>query len=294
MNIDKYNLLKNFATVPETMLEISKEESKKINLPIRNIDILIHRWDLADVTIYDIEDFLDHQDYLIAISSDHEHEYFNMGSKYFINDYGKMKRGDFDPMTDILRACYFTLYSFLLSKNLKYNLKDIDIFISLILGIKFDYEKTTLKLPRSEFDAIKNIIKFFKKNHPDKYDSTWWNNLKVGIIYLYDNILPKSEFWINPDKRGSEDLWYELKKLLNLRFETGIWEKHPCYIGDCDSNMTLDKVKDLKRITYLEELFDNPDNKSYIIETPNICENNFHKKYLKYKKKYLKLKNKIN
>jgi hypothetical protein len=282
MNVDKYNLLKNYVNDPETMLKISQEDSKLINLPIRNIDILIHRWDLDDNTIYDIKDFLEHQDYLIAISDNHEREYFNMGSK--------IKRGDFDPMTDILRACYFAFYSFLLSKNLNYNLIDIDIFISLILGIKFDYQNTTLKLPQSEFDAIKNIIKFFKQKHPDKYNSTWWNNLKVGIINLYDEILPNWEFWINnPNIRDSENLWNRLKTLLKLRFARGIWEKHPCYIGSCEDNMTLDKVEDLKRITYLEELFDNPDNKSYIY-TPNICENNFHKKYIKYKKKYLKLK----
>lgn len=286
MNVDKYNLLKFFVNDPETMLEISNEASKFIGYPVRNIDILIHRWDLEMKTIYDIDDFLQHQYYLIGISDNHELEYFNMGSK--------IKRGDFDPMTDILRACYFTFYSFLLSKNLKYNLRDIDIFISLILGIKFDYENTTLKLPQSEFDAIKNIIKFFKQKHPDKYNSTWWNNLKVGIINLYDNILPNWEFWINnPDERHSPNLWDKLKVLLKLSFLRGIWERHPCYIDVCDSNMTLDKVEDLKRITYLEELFDNPDNKSYI-NTPNICENNFHKKYLKYKKKYLKLKNKIN
>jgi hypothetical protein len=285
MNVDKYNLLKYYVNDLETMLEISKEESNLIGQPVRNIDILIHRWDLDNKTIYNIKDFLEHQDYLIAISVNHEREYFNMGSK--------IKRGDFDPMTDILRACYFAFYSFLLSKNLKYNLTDIDIFISLILGIKFDYQNTTLKLPQSEFDAIKNIIKFFKQKHPDKYNSTWWNNLKVGIINLYDNILPNWEFWIkNPDERYSANLWDRLKELLKLRFERGIWEKHPCYIGLCDTNMTLDKVEDLKRITYLEELFDNPDNKSYI-NTPNICENKFHKKYLKYKKKYLKLKNKI-
>jgi hypothetical protein len=221
---------------------------------IRNIDLFIHRWDKPDTIETDIIDFLTHQLKIIALTDGEASSIFNDGRVY---------NGITGPMTDILRACYLTLYSKLIYENLEIDQdKDFNIFISLLFGILYNSEEDKLLIPTSEFYAIKRIIIFFKSKMPDKFNDEWWDKLIQDFTNIYDNILPTWEFWQKIQNRRSSSIWdrYVNKKY----FVPGIWEKHPCYIIDYGDNLDLDKEKTLRRFRYLKEFFNNPDSKANI------------------------------
>jgi len=275
----------------DTMLEMNRF----IGISVRNIDLFIHRWDKEDDTQYDILEFLNHQLKIEIITDDNEERIFNDSRAY---------NGITGPMSDVLRACYFSLYSKLLNKGLQINLEhDFNTFISLLFGIRYDDEQDKLLIPKSEFEAIQNIIFQLRSKKPDnKFNDEWWETLKRSIIDIYDVILPAWSFWNeNPDKRGSYYIWSRLHEY-GIVFEPGIWEKHPCYVINHRENFDFDKSKTLKRIQYLHDLFRDPYSKECIDITK--CEgdvlvggvNNikYFNKYNKYKQKYLKLKSKLN
>lgn len=275
----------------DTMLKI---DNSLTGVPVRNIDYFIHRWDKEDDTQYNISEFLNHQLIIEMITENYEERIFNDSRAY---------NGITGPMSDVLRACYFHLYSKLLNKGLKINLEnDFNTFISLLFGIRYDDKQDKLLIPKSEFEAIQNIIIQLRSLKPDnKFNDAWWETLKNSIKNIYDVKLPTWSYWNeNPDQRNSFTIWNNW--LLNMEFEPGIWEKHPCYVIDYRNNLDLDKNKTLKMINYLHALFLDPYSKECIDITE--CEggvlvggvNNikYFNKYNKYKQKYLKLKSKLN
>jgi hypothetical protein len=266
------------------ILEIS--EFSPIGVPIRNIDLFIHRWDKPDGTQFDIPDFLTHQSIIETLTQGNEERIFNDSRSY---------NGETGPMTDILRACYFSLYAILLEKDLQINLEnDFNIFISLLFGIRYNEEEDKLLIPQSEFEAIQRIILQLRSKDHTKFIDTWWNELKENVNSVYDSLHTK-EFWINyPDRRTSDYIYHSLN--VKFRLERGIWEKHPCYIINSVDNFDLDKNKTLKRIQYLHSFFKDPYSKECIdiSECQMAGGVNYYNKYKKYKEKYLKLKSKLN
>jgi len=275
----------------DTMLEMNSF----LGISVRNIDLFIHRWDKEDNTQYNIHEFLTHQLKIEMITENYEEQIFNDSRAY---------NGITGPMSDVLRACYFNLYSTLLNKGLTINLEDdFNTFISLLFGIRYDDEKDKLLIPKSEFEAIRNIIFQLTSLKPNnKFNDAWWETFKRSIIDIYDVKLPSWTFWNeNPDQRRSSDIWSRLHEY-GIVFVPGIWEKHPCYVIDHRDNLDFDKSKTLKRMQYLHDLFRDPYSKECIDITK--CEgdvlvggvNNikYFNKYNKYKQKYLKLKSKLN
>ena len=264
-----------------------KGKHKIIGHRVRNIDLFIHRWDKPDCIQDDISDFLLHQLKIITITNEYQIEIFNDTSVY---------NGETGTMTDVLRACYFSLYSILLNNGLKINLeKDFNIIISLLFGIRYNEDEDKIILPLTEFTAIKQIIKNFKELNPDhKFNELWWSNLKESLATIYIEILPKWSYWNeNPDKRSSKVIWGRLPLTIKSTFKPGIWEKHPCYIIHFDDNLDFDINKTLRRIEYLEALFNDPDSKMCIdisnCSTDILGGGNYFNKYIKYKNKYLLL-----
>lgn len=257
--------------------------------------MFIHRWDKEDDTQYDIPDFLTHQLKIEMITEGHERMIFNDSRVY---------NGITGPISDVLRACYFNLYSTLLNKDLRIDLeRDFDTFISLLFGIRYNDEQDKLLIPQSEFEAIQNIITMLRSLKPDnKFNDRWWQTLKESIINIYDVELPRWSFWNeNHGQRSSSLIWSRLYSY-GIRFKPGIWEKHPCYVINYEDNLDLNKSKTLKMVEYLHALFRDP----YSKECIDISEchreelvggvNNikYFNKYKKYKKKYLKLKFNLN
>lgn len=243
---NKYNL--NF------LLEYSKIKSP-IGVNIRNIDLIIHRWGVTNDDIeYNIPDFLEHQKNIISLSEDNELQLFNSNTVY---------NGLTGPMTDILRACYFQVYSYLLDKNVPINTNkhldsgnDLQIFISLLFSIKYDVIEDKLLIPQSELDAIKKIIPKFKQLNKNnfEFDNEWWNNLKHTIINTYDVVLPQWYFWnTNPHMQSSSLIWDRIKQ--HVKLYNGIWETRPYYMIAYQDNFDLNKENTLKRIEYLHTLF---------------------------------------
>jgi hypothetical protein len=256
---------------------------------IRNIDTIIHRWKenpLFDV-IYDITDFLNHQEKLILLSEGNERRIFNDE---------RVHNGKTGSMTDLLRACYFKVYLHMIQIGLEYSERDFLILINLIYQITYNSEFNNLVMPESEFNCIKELLKIFKRRFPILAAKYRGDILlfRECITKLYDK-LPTWTWWQeNPDKRNSKELY---SKSGCDRWHYGIWESHPYYMDFTISIFSIDRNITLEWLSCVEKLFNDPDSATCvdILSTSmiggNVNKNIYYKKYLKYKLKYLNLKN---
>ena len=107
--------------------------SNNIGPPVRKIDTILHRWNNQQMNTeieYNIQAHIDHQYNMLYMLDGFEKEVFNDPDVY---------NGVMGTMTDMLRACYFTLYNNLLQKGLVINIeKDYSILISILLGISYN------------------------------------------------------------------------------------------------------------------------------------------------------------
>lgn len=260
---------------------------------IRFIDYYIHFCDTDYHNIYNIKDFLYRQDAIISLTEYCQVDIFN--DLYVYNN---------DPLTDVLRACYFKLYSNLIqNKEIIYNIENIDIFIGFIFSIKYNHEENKIFIPQSEFQAIKQISLTFRDTeyYQNKYTERWWDNLEK----FWDTHILKWEYWRTPENRTSSGLWGRIKTHFQIDDRT-TWQTHPCYIYKPKDNFyIIDDEHYTKRIKFLRALF-NDDSMNECIDiteysltelkeldnyevNTSISYNMKYMKYMKYKKKYLNL-----
>jgi hypothetical protein len=222
--------------------------TNNIGPPVRKIDTILHRWNNQQMNInieYNIQAHIDHQDNMLYMLDGFEKEVFNDPNVY---------NGLTGTMTDMLRACYFTLYNNLLQKGLVINIeKDYSILISILLGINYNQEEDKLKIPLTEFNAIQQIILKFKSIKPYIYDKIWWETFTNKLIEAY-NSLESWEWWINNANEHSFEKIIE--RIKGFKIPTyGIWEYHPSYIDYSLNPWNVDLESNLKKINHLNILF---------------------------------------
>ncbi len=215
---------------------------------VRKIDTILHRWNNQQMNTeieYNIQSHIDHQDNMLYMLDGFEKEFFNDPNVY---------NGVTGSMTDMLRACYFTLYNNLLQKGLVINIeKDYSILISILLGITYNEKEDKLDIPLTEFIAIQQIISKLKSIKPYIYDKIWWETFANKLIEAYKS-LESWEWWIkNPNEHSFEKI---IERIKGFKIPThGIWEYHPSYIDYSLNSWNLDLESNLKKINHLKLFF---------------------------------------
>jgi hypothetical protein len=234
------------------------EFTDSIGFDVREIDKIIHRWPNHNNIEYNLQEYIDHQYMLIALSEGNEKKIFNDP---------KTHSGKTGTMTDILRACYFILYNSLLQKDLEINIEnDFNIFITLLLGIKYNRYKDKLIMPLEEFEAIQNILYSFRINYPELFfeKKKFLENLKRKTLQVYDELDSWTWWKENPNKRSPHKIYHRLPYNNKRTLFNGIWEAHPCYINYCSEFFNLNIVQVFKNFDYLIEFFEDPFSKECI------------------------------
>lgn len=222
--------------------------NNNIGPPVRKIDTILHRWNNQQMNIeieYNIQAHIDHQYNMLYMLDGFEKEVFNDPNVY---------NGVTGTMTDMLRACYFTLYNNLFQKDLVINIeKDYSILISILLGITYNKKEDKLDIPLTEFNAIQQIILKFKSIKPYIYDKIWWETFANKLIEAYKS-LDSWEWWINnPNEHSFEKI---IERIKGFKIPThGIWEYHPSYIDYSLNSWNVDLESNLKKINNLKLFF---------------------------------------
>jgi hypothetical protein len=222
--------------------------ANNIGPPVRKIDTILHRWNNQQMNTeieYNIQAHIDHQYNMLYMLDGFEKEVFNDPNVY---------NGVTGTMTDMLRACYFTLYNNLLQKSIVINIeKDYSILISILLGISYNETEHKLDIPLTEFNAIQQIILKFKSIKPYIYDKIWWETFANKLIEAYKS-LESWEWWINnPNEHSFEKI---IERIKGFKIPThGIWEYHPSYIDYSLNSWNVDLESNLKKINCLNILF---------------------------------------
>jgi hypothetical protein len=255
------------------LLQIIPADSprNRINAPVREIDAILHQWDsrhYGDVNP-NLDEHLQHQYNMIEMLNGNEREVFNSNRAY---------NGKTGAVTDMLRACYFIIYSHLiLDVGLEYDKRDIDRLVTILLEIGYHEGSHSLELPPEEFDAIIRIISVFKQSIPKShyFKNEWWDgviaSLKETAISIkdkpwYKDVPPKERY--GGAVMGAFESTMKKNKLEPLKQDGGSWESHPIYITSESVEFNMDNIEyDIARLNYLKELFVNPNSDENINST---------------------------
>jgi len=267
---------------------------------IRKIDYIIHSF--PPDKQYDLQRYINHQNYLIELTRGNEERVFNDSRTHF--RHGNRKTA---TMTDILIACYFTLYNSLIEKNIEININyDFNILLNLLLGITYNDIEDKLVMPLVEFEAIQLILNQFREKDNDLYNSKieFITQLSTEINKIYDSLETWTYWNENLDRRTPELLYSKIPIQFRYVLRRGIWESHPSYINMPENILcNLNRIITNKKLDYILSLLHVPLSKECIdILAPPLLStisaimddgvDMTSKKYLKYKNKYLKYKNK--
>lgn len=196
-------------------------------------------------------------------------------------------------MTLLLRACYFSLYyNLLMHYQPAINITtDYPMLIRLLFQLKYNNEENKLLILRSEFEAIKGIIRIFNTTVLD-YNEAWWEELIQHVISGYAS-LPTWEYW----NKNNQTPILLMSKVLSTEWtlskniaSVSNWESYPSYIiphshSHGGKYWRMDLEYNINKLMYLKRLVINPDDPICEI----IDEQDGGYNYLKYFEKKYKL-----
>lgn len=241
---------------------------------IAKIDKIIHRWANDDVTNKEVSDsrsHIDHQKKLINFFENLKTTNSKKTFKKIFQDETVYNKKEGGRMRDILRACYFILYHYLLEQDIKVNSNDVYFFIGLLFNINFNFGQKKFDMPEDEFNAIKSIMLWCRLKRPKiiKKLIDWLHYLKNVFSREYskdkkklDNIIETTG---TDDERAVNDFLQKfsvnspygdkrVSSLQGLDFMNALWEYHPDYMDSLTSRFSLSDEYNQAKIDYILKL----------------------------------------